>query len=49
LLGGHADAAVADGELELGVGGIAFFECDADDDLAVLGEFDGVVDEVDLR
>ncbi len=46
LLLGHADAGVAHGKLELHLFARAFEQLDVQPDFAVLGELDGVVDEV---
>ena len=47
LLGRHADAAVADGELQFDPVSILLLESNADDDLAAFGELDRVVDQID--
>jgi len=44
--GGDADAGVGDGEAQEGVGVVLGFDLDAQPDLAVVGELDGVADEV---
>ena len=44
---GHADAGITDGKAEVGLSGDGMRALDIEDDLAVLGELDGVANEVE--